>query len=171
MTAFWPQIMPKWSNFDHFHQIWHILTKLTPLMTFLTKLLSVNLDLFLETFREKIFEQFLQILTYDVILAPKYAKMTLFWPYSPKIPILTKWTPLMIFVSKFMSINRTEINFRNLYGINGDNVVKRAHFWWKRSKLDHFGGQNDAIGQNLGRVVINCFLKSFLNLFQSGVWT
>ena len=41
-------------------------------MTFLTNFMSINLtELYFETFREKLFNHFPQILTYDVILAPK----------------------------------------------------------------------------------------------------
>ena len=56
---------------------------------------------------KKLFHHFPQILTYDVILAPK---LTQFWPFShKKWPILTKWNPLMTFLTKFMFINLTEI--------------------------------------------------------------
>ena len=40
---FCPQNDPKWHNFDNFHQGWPILFKLTTLMTFLTKFISINL--------------------------------------------------------------------------------------------------------------------------------
>ena len=39
MGSFWP---PKCQNFGHFHQKWPILIKFTPLMTFLTKIMSIN---------------------------------------------------------------------------------------------------------------------------------
>ena len=45
---------------------------------------------------------------------------------------------------RFMDINVV----KNL--INGVNLVKIGHFW---SKLGHFGGKNDVICQNLGKVV------------------
>ena len=34
----------KWPNFDHFHQKWQILTKLTPLMSLSTKVMLINLS-------------------------------------------------------------------------------------------------------------------------------
>ena len=50
--------------------------------------------------------------------------------------------------------------FNQVYGhnlgqnvINGVNLVKIGHFWWKYSKLGHFGGQNVPICQNLGKLV------------------
>ena len=43
--------------------------------------------------------------------------------------------------------------------INGVNLVKVGNFW---SKLGHFGGQNDVICQNLGKVI-----KSFFSLNDS----
>ena len=37
--------------------------------------------------------------------------------------------------------------------INGVNLVKIGHSWWNWSKLGHFGGQNDVICQNFGKVL------------------
>ena len=41
--------------------------------------------------------------------------------------------------------------------INGVNLVKIGHFWAKWSKFGDFGGQNEVIGQNLGKVVKSFF--------------
>ena len=60
---------------------------------------------------------------------------------------------LKIISVRFMDINLDE------YVINGTNLDKIGHFWSKWSKLGHFGGQNDVIGQNLGIVVKKLFLK------------
>ena len=50
----------------------HILANMTPLMTFLVKFIHGDpLENFFQIFGEKIFDHFPQILTYDVILAPK----------------------------------------------------------------------------------------------------
>ena len=162
--------MPKWPDFDHFNQKWPILTKLTPLMTPLTKFMSINLSgIIFIIFREKIFDHFPKFLTYDVIFPPKWPpfwpKMSYFdqidpingifdqtyvhkpdwnnffkllernilpnfpkfwhmvlfrhpkWPnlghFHQKWPILTKLTPLITLLTKFMSINMTEIIFKN----------------------------------------------------------
>ena len=43
MTSFWPKNMPKCPDFDDFDQKLPILSKLIPLMTFLTKFMSKNL--------------------------------------------------------------------------------------------------------------------------------
>ena len=43
--------------------------------------------------------------------------------------------------------------------INGLNLVKLSHFWWKWSKLGHFVGQNDVIIQNF-RVGRKFFIKT-----------
>ena len=53
----WRHFGPQnWGNLAYFRQKWPILTKLTPLMTFLTKFMSINLtEIILETFRDKIF--------------------------------------------------------------------------------------------------------------------
>ena len=46
------------------------------------------------------------------------------------------------------------VNFMDIYlvknDINGVNLVKIGHFWWKWSNLGHFGGKNDVISQNFG---------------------
>ena len=99
---FGPQNRSKWPNFDHFHQKWHIFTKLTPLMSVLTKYMSINPTQI--SSRTQFFEQFPQILTYYVIFAPK---MTQFEPFSPKWYILTKLTPSMTFLTKYMSIKNS----------------------------------------------------------------
>ena len=107
---------------------------------------------------------------------PKFWLMTSFlppkWPYfahfHQKCPILIKSTPLMTFLTKFIPMNlskRSEKNFLKIISdkfmdiylvenvINGVNLVKIGHFWWKWLKLGHFGGQNDVICQNFWKVV------------------
>ena len=41
--------------------------------------------------------------------------------------------------------------------------MKIGHFWRKWSKLAHFGGQNDVIVQNFGKMVKNFNSKRFKN--------
>ena len=47
----------------------------------------------LENFREKNLI-FIQILDYDVILVPKYSKITRFWPFSPKMTYFDQIEPI-----------------------------------------------------------------------------
>ena len=42
--------------------------------------------------------------------------------------------------------------------------LKLGHSWWKWSKLGHFGGQNDVIGQIFGVGRKKFFLKTFLKV-------
>ena len=107
-------LTPKWPNFDHFHQKWPILNKFNPLMTFLTKLRSINLG-------EIIFRNFRQNFFWP--LSPNFdlwhhfpQKWPHFYHFHQKWPILTKFTPLMTLLTKFMSINLAEIIFRIYYG-------------------------------------------------------
>ena len=109
MTSFWPQ---KWGIFTNFHQKWPILAKLTPLMTFLVKFIHGDPPgIIFPNFWRKIF----------LTTFPKFWLMTSFWPqkwaiftnFHQKWPILTKLTPLMTFLTKFMSINLTYIMFSN----------------------------------------------------------
>ena len=66
---FWPLI---WPNFDHFDQKLPFLSKFTPLMTLLTKFMSINLtEIIFKTFYRKCFDHFPQLFIYGVILAPK----------------------------------------------------------------------------------------------------
>ena len=44
---------------------------------------------------------------------------------------------------------------------NGVNLVTMGHFGPEFSKFGHFGGQNDVIDQNFGKVVTNFFSKIF----------
>ena len=61
-------------------------------MTFLIKFISINLtEIILETFKDKIFAQFPQILPYDVILVPK---STQFGPFSPKMTYFDQIDPI-----------------------------------------------------------------------------
>ena len=39
-----------------------------------------------------------------------------------------------------------------------------GHFWWKLSKLGHFGGQNYVIYQNFGKLVKNFISKKFIKI-------
>ena len=48
---------------------------------------------------------------------------------------------------------------------NGVNSVKIGHFWYKWPKFRHFGGQNDVIGQKLGKVAKKFFSKFWKNYF------
>ena len=53
---------------------------------------------------------------------------------------------------KIISVRFIDINLvKNV--INGVNLDKIGHFWRKLSKLGNFGGQNDVISQNLGKLV------------------
>ena len=117
MTSFWP---PKWPYFDHFWQKWPILTKFTPLMTFLTRFMSINLT-------EIIFRNFWEKIIWPI--SPNFDTWRHFgtqnmpkWPdfehFHQKWPILTKLAPLITYLTKFLSINLTEIIFRNIYGKN-----------------------------------------------------
>ena len=135
MASFLP---PNWPNFDHFHQKWHILTKFTALITFLNRYLSINTN-------EK-------ILGIKLTTFLKFLHITSFWPpkspnfddFDQNWPILTK---IRSFWGKIMSYVKIVIN--------GLNLVKIGHFWWKWSKSGHFWGQKGATGQNVGKVVIN----------------
>ena len=63
-----------------------MMTKFMPLMAFLPKFLTINLtEIIFRNFQRKIIDQFPKILVYDVILAPKYAKMARFLTLSPRI--------------------------------------------------------------------------------------
>ena len=108
MMSFWS---PKWRYFGHFHQKWPILTKLTPLMTFLTKFMSINLtEIIFRNFYGKIYLTTLPKSWHlTSFWRPKYTKITRFWHFHQKWPILTKLTPLMKFLTKYMSINLNEI--------------------------------------------------------------
>ena len=136
MTSFWS---PKWPKFDHFHQKWPILTKLTPLMTFLIEFLPINLtEIIFRNYKGKIIWQFLQILTYDVIFVPK---MTQCAQFSQKMTYFDQIYAINdIFFTTFVSKNLIEIIFRNL------NII------WPLSKISTYDvilapkiGQNDLI--------------------------
>ena len=49
--------------------------------------------------------------------------------------------------------------------INGLNLDKVSHFWWKWSKLGHFVGQNDVIIQHFRVGRKDFFLKLSQKLF------
>ena len=66
---------------------------------------------------KKLFDHIPQILTYGVILAPK---MSEFWTFSPKMTYFDQIDPLMTFLTKFMSINLTEIVFINYEKFEAD---------------------------------------------------
>ena len=113
-------LAPKRPNFYHFHQKLHIFTKFwymasywrpkmtrfwpfSPKMTYFHNTYAIN-DIFDQIYVhkpdwnnfykllvKKLFYNFPQILTYDVILA---SKMTLFWPFSPKMTYLDKIDPI-----------------------------------------------------------------------------
>ena len=109
MTSFWPQ---KWPNFDYFQQKWPILTKFTPLMTFLTRFLSINLtEITLRNFYGKIYWTTFPKFWHMTSFSPP--KMNQFLPFGQKWSIFTKFTPFMTILTTFMSINVTEIIFRN----------------------------------------------------------
>ena len=121
------------TKIKQFHQKLPILTKLTLLMAFLTKFMSINLTkIFLDFLRKKLWS-LLQILTSEVFWPPK-------WPnFDQKWPILTKLALLITYFTKFMSINLTEIIFRNILG----KII-----WPHTPNFDiwrHFGPQNDPI--------------------------
>ena len=91
---------------------------------------------------------FSQILTYDVILPPKWV---IFGQNGPNWVILEpQWLHRLTYMEngknyflwmllKFISVRFMDINFvKN--AINGVNLVKIGNFWWKYSKLGHFGG-------------------------------
>ena len=82
-------------------------------MTFLDKLIHVDPPRkFFQIFEEKCFDHFPEILTYDVILAPK---MSHFHQFSPKMTYLAKLTPLMTFLVKFIHGDPPGIIFPNFW--------------------------------------------------------
>ena len=140
MTQFWA-ISPKMTYFDqidpingNFQQIYvH-----KPDGNYFCKLLEI-----------KIFGTFPQILTYDVILPPKWV---IFGQNGPNWVILEpQWLHRLTYLEngqnyflsmllKFISVRFMNINFVQ-NAINGVNLVKIGNFWWKCSKLGHFGGK------------------------------
>ena len=58
---------------------------------------------------------------------PNYAKMTQFGPFSQKMTYFDQIDQLITFFTKFLSINLTEIIFRNFKGKN--NLTSFAKFW------------------------------------------
>ena len=93
MASFLPRKLP---NFDHFHQKCPILTKLTPLMTFLTKYMSINLtEIILETFRE-----------------------TIIWPLSPNFDIRRHFGPTICQNDTILTICTKMTHFHQINPIN-----------------------------------------------------
>ncbi len=100
-------------NLDHF---WPF----SPIMTYFDQIDPINdtfdqsyvnkpdWNHFWDSFKKKIFSSHLKMLTYDVILATKWPNFYHFHQW----PILTKLTPLMTLLTKFMYINLTEIIFK-----------------------------------------------------------
>ena len=167
-VIFDPEKDPKLPNFDHFHQKWRILNKLSTFITFLTKFMPINQNkIFLETFRDKNFHHFPQILNYEFILAPK---MSNFWPFSPKMTYFDrigsfcglKWRQKILSLKfiKTISVRYISINLVKKNVINGVNLDNICHFLW--TKLGHFGsffgGTNDGIGQNFGKLINKFYL-------------
>ena len=70
----------------------HILTYMTPLMTFLVKFNHIDPPrIFFRILDENFFHQFPQILTYDVIFTPK---MRPFGTFSPKMTYFDQIDPI-----------------------------------------------------------------------------
>ena len=99
----------------------------------------------------------------------KMVKIGSFWPIlAPKWHHISKFGEIgqIIFHKKFLRI--ISVIFMDIVlvknVINRVNLVKLGHFWWKCSKFWHFGGQNDAIYQNLGEVVKKIFHWKFLKI-------
>ena len=140
MTPFW-KFSQKMTYFDQIDPINDIFDQI-----YVHKLDWNNFYQLLEI---KFFVHFRKILTYDVILHPKWPNLEHF---HQKWPILTRFSPLMAFWTKFMFINLTEINFSNierkyfwpfsvyfnLWSHCGSNMTQFGAFW---PKMTHFGGK------------------------------
>ena len=117
---FGPQNVP---NLNHFRQKWPILTKLTPLMTFLTAFLSINLTeiIFRNLQGQNYWTNFPKFWHMTVFLPPNYAEMSQFWPFSAKMSyfelkwaFLTQLNPLMTFLITVMLINPTKMTLETV---------------------------------------------------------
>ena len=86
-------LSPKWRYFENLPLKLTILTNLTPLLTFLVKIIKSNppWNNISKFFGKIFFDHPLPILTYDVILAQKWPKMALFHPKWPILTVLTPW--------------------------------------------------------------------------------
>ena len=102
-------LAPKWPNFDHFHQKMTYFDQTDPINDILTKFMYINLTeiIFWNIFRKNFWPLSLNF-GLRRYFAPKWPN---FDHFHQKWPILT---PLMTFLTKFMSINLTEIIFRNI---------------------------------------------------------
>ena len=140
MTRFWP-FSPKMTDF---HQIGPINYMFDQIYVH-----KADWNIFLETFREKLFYHFPQILTYDVILA---TKMTQFWPFSPKMSYFDQIDPINDTLTKFMSINLTEIIFKKFKRKNYLTTFPKfwpvAPFWPKMTQFWTIFTQNDLFWPN-----------------------
>ena len=88
-------------------------------------------EIIFRNFYRKYFYHFHLIFTYDGIFGPK---MTQFWSFSPKMT--SKLTPLISFLTQYMSINLTEIIFRNFYSKMFFTISQKfplSHIFWRRS--------------------------------------
>ena len=134
MTQFWP-FSPKMRYLD---LKWPILTKLNPLMTFLTTVKLINLakTTFATVLRKKYFLLTPKIRPTTSFLPPKWTK---FYHFCQKWPNLTKLTPLMIVLTNVMIKNVTEIIFETVWCKNIFVPPKNFDLW------RNFGSQNDPI--------------------------
>ena len=126
-------LAPKWPNFDNFHQKRPILTKLTPLMTFLTKYKSINLtEIFLETFSKKYFWP--NSLNFGLCrhFGPK---MTQFWQFSPKTNYFDKIDPINAIFDQIYVHNFIPTQNLDLWRHFGP---KMTQFWPFSPKTNYF---------------------------------
>ena len=84
------------------------------------------------------------------------------WSHRPKFRESSQ-QKFSIKVVKVVSVRFKDINPVENF-INGGNLVKIGRFLWKWSKLGHFGGQNDVICQNFGKVDQFIFPYRFLKI-------
>ena len=109
-------------------------------MTFLTKFMFINLnEIILKTVERKYLNTLYhpKILAYVVYLAPQIDPiLTIF---HQKLPILTKLTSLIIFLTKVELINLTEVAYNDIKGLLFQKKKCNAIF---DLSLSHCGGYN-----------------------------
>ena len=127
----------------------HILTNMTPLMTFLVKFRSGDPPgKFFQIFGEKFFDHFTKMLTYDVILAPKMShfdqfspKMTYFGqidPFNDFFSQIHPWRPPWNNFSKFLEKNFFD-HFPQILTYDVILAPKMSHFHQFSPKMTYFG--------------------------------
>ena len=153
----------KWSKMGHFGIIW--VSKCRHMSKFWE---SGPIILFLKVSKNYFSQIYGQKCGKNVINGVNLVKIGHFWWKWTKLGHFGKiWGPKCRHMSTFwesgpiiLSLKVSKNYFSQVYGqkcgkndINGVILVKIGHFWWKWSKLGHFGGQNDVICLNVGKVV------------------